>query len=66
MESITIFIGTYKEEMALNKRLGRLLKPNMGAYFIILFGFMVAAALSQQYLLAAIELLALAAIYHGA
>jgi len=45
----------------LNKRLGRLLKPNMGAYFVILFGFTVAAALFHQYLLAAIELLILAA-----
>ncbi len=40
----------------MNKKLGRLLRPNMGFYFILLFGFAVTSALLQQYALAAIEL----------
>ena len=45
----------------MNKKLGRLLRPNMGVYFILLFCFALVAALLQQYLLAAIELGVLAA-----
>ena len=44
----------------MNKKLGRLLKPNMGAYFVILFCFIIASAILQQYVLAGIELAALA------
>ncbi len=40
----------------MNKKLGRLLRPNMGVYFTLLFAFGVATALLGQYLLAAIEL----------
>ncbi len=44
----------------MNKKLGRLLRPNMGMYFILLFCFALAAVLLQQYLLASIELAVLA------
>ncbi len=40
----------------MNKRLGRLLRPGMGAYFIVLLAFAVAAALLEQYALAGVEL----------
>lgn len=40
----------------MNKKLGRLLRPNMGVYFVLLFSFAVASALLQQYVLAGIEL----------
>ncbi len=45
----------------MNKKLGKLLRPNMGVYFTILLGFAVVTALFQQYVLAGIELCALAA-----
>ena len=41
----------------MNKKLGRLLRPSMGAYFIVLLAFSVAAAAMQQFLLAGISLL---------
>ena len=44
----------------MNKKIGRLLRPNMGAYFVLLFGFAVATALCGQYVLAGIELAVLA------
>ena len=46
----------------LNKKLERLLRPNMGGYYALLLGFVVATALLQQYVLAGIELAALALI----
>ena len=45
-----------RRELLLNKKLGRLLRPNMGVYFVLLFSFAVASALLQQYVLAGIEL----------
>ena len=41
----------------MNKKLGRLLRPSMGAYFVVLLGFSVAALLVQQFLLAGASLL---------
>ena len=46
----------------MNKKMGRLLRPNMGFYFSLLFIFVVATALLQQYVLACVELVALAII----
>jgi len=46
----------------LNKRIGRLLRPNMGLYFVLLFVFVVAAAAQKAYALAGIELAAWALI----
>ncbi len=40
----------------MNKRLGRLLNYNVGLYFLVLLVFGVAAALLEQYILAAVEL----------
>ena len=40
----------------MNKKINRLLWPGAGVYFALLLGFAVAAAVFQQYLLAAIEL----------
>ena len=40
----------------MNKRLGRLLQPNMWVYFVFMLGFCIATALMQDYLLAGIEL----------
>ncbi len=40
----------------MDKKLGRLLKPDMGVYFVLLFIFTVATALLGQYALAAVEL----------
>ncbi|MBQ5608316.1 MAG: DHH family phosphoesterase [Oscillospiraceae bacterium] len=40
----------------MNKRIGRLLRPNMGLYFVLMLGFVVAAVLLEQYVLAGIEL----------
>ena len=55
MDSIPIC----KEEMSLNKKLGRLLRPNMGLYFLLLLGFVIGTALFRNYTLAGIELAAL-------
>ena len=44
----------------MNKKLGRLLRPNMGFYFLLLLGFVIATALLQAYVLAAVELAVLA------
>ena len=52
MDSIPIS----KEATRLNKRIGRLLWPGMGVYFVLLFAFVVVAAVLEQYLLAGIEL----------
>jgi len=41
----------------MNKKLGRLLQPNFGIYFVFLAGFALAAALMQQYALAVVEVL---------
>ena len=40
----------------MKKKIAKLLQPNMGVYLIFFFGFVVAAALMQQYILAGIEL----------
>ena len=40
----------------MNKKLGRLLQPNMGSYLALMFVFVAASALFQNYILAAIEL----------
>ncbi len=40
----------------MNKKLERLLRPNMGGYYVLLLGFVVATALLQHYILAGIEL----------
>ena len=44
-----------KEALALNKRLGRLLRPGMGMYFVVMALFCAAALVLQQYWLAAAE-----------
>ena len=40
----------------MNKKLGRLLQPRIGVYFLIMLGFSAAAAALQHYVLAAAEL----------
>ena len=40
----------------MNKKLGRLLRPGAGVFFVFLMGFALAAGLMQQYLLAGIEI----------
>ncbi len=39
----------------MNKKLERLLRPNMGLYYVLMLGFVAATALLQQYVLAGIE-----------
>ena len=39
----------------MNKRLGRILQPNMAVYFVFMFGFGVAAVFLRQYILAIAE-----------
>ena len=46
----------------MNKKLARLLQPAMGGYLIVMLGFAIAAALFQNYLLAAIELVVTAVV----
>lgn len=46
----------------MNKRIGKLLHPNMGVYFGLLLAFVLVTALFQQYILAGIELAALAIV----
>ena len=40
----------------MNKKLGKLLRPSMGIYFLFLFAFCAIAVLAQQYMLAVAEL----------
>ena len=40
----------------MKKRIGRLLRPSMEPYFVLMFGFVVAAGLLHQYILAGVEL----------
>lgn len=40
----------------MGKRIGKLLRPNMGFYLIFFFGFVIAAAVMHQYVLAGIQL----------
>ncbi len=47
----------------MNKRLGRLLQPNMGIYFVFMLAFCAAAALFENYLLAGVELAATALLF---
>ena len=42
----------------LDKKLGRLLKPSAGLYFLVLLGFGITAALLENYILAGVELAA--------
>ena len=49
----------------MNKKLGRLLQPNFGIYFVFLAGFALAAALMQQYALAVVEALLTAVVLTG-
>jgi len=46
----------------MNKKLARLLQPAMGGYLIVMLGFAIAAALFQNYILAAIELVVTAVV----
>ena len=46
----------FEEATALNKKIGRLIRPNMGVYFVLLFVFAAASFYFKQYLLAGIEL----------
>ena len=46
----------------MNKKLGRLIQPNFGIYFVFLAGFALAAALMQQYSLAVVEALLTVAV----
>ena len=39
----------------MKKKIGRLLRPNMGIYLVLFFGFIVATAAYQQYVLASIQ-----------
>ena len=51
----------------MNKKLGRLLQPTMGGYFIVMILFTVATAAFGNFILAALELLITAlvlALYH--
>ena len=47
----------------MNKKLGRLLRPNMGWYISVMLLFAVAAAVFGDYLLAALELLVTAGVF---
>ena len=40
----------------MNKKLGKLLRPSMGIFFLFLFAFCAIAVLAQQYMLAVAEL----------
>ena len=40
----------------MNKRLEKMLKPNVGVHFFVLIGFSVFALLLEQYILAGVEL----------
>ena len=47
----------------MNKKLGRLLRPNMGWYITVMALFTVAAAVFQNYLLAGLEMVITAAVF---
>ena len=47
----------------MNKKLGRLLQPSFGMYFVLMAGFVLAAAVMQYYILATIEALLTVALY---
>ncbi|MBQ6839112.1 MAG: DHH family phosphoesterase [Oscillospiraceae bacterium] len=47
----------------MNKKLGRLLNPSMGAYFVVLIAFSVAAALLQYFILAGATLVVTAGVF---
>ena len=51
-----------KEATGLNKKIGKLLNPNMGLYFLLLLGFAIVTALTRQYVLAGVELAAAAVL----
>ena len=47
----------------MNKKLGRLLQPSFGMYFVLMAGFVFAAALMQYFVLAAVEAVLTMALY---
>ena len=47
----------------MNKKLGRLLNPSMGAYFVVLIAFSVVAALLQYFILAGATLVVTAGVF---
>ena len=49
----------------MNKKLGRLLRPGFGWFFVFLFGFAAAAAAMHQYILAGVELAIAVAVLIG-
>ena len=49
----------------MNKKLERLLRPNMGLYYVLMLGFVAATALLQQYVLAGIEFAVWALVMTG-
>ena len=51
----TVAISQEKEAENLNHQLGRLLRPGMGLYFVVMALFCVAALVTGQYWLAAAE-----------
>ena len=60
MGSISIL---QQEAAIMKKKLGRLLQPSVGAYFVYLLIFAVLAALMQYYMLAVVELLVTAVLF---
>ena len=47
----------------MNRKLGRLLQPSFGMYFVLMAAFVLAAALMQYYVLAAVEAVLTMALY---
>ena len=47
----------------MNRKLGRLLQPSFGMYFVLMAGFVLAAALMHYYVLAAVEAVLTMALY---
>ena len=47
----------------MRKRLGRLLQPSFGMYFVLMAGFVLAAAVMQYYVLAAVEAVLTVGLY---
>ena len=47
----------------MNRKLGRLLQPSFGMYFVLSAGFVLAAALMHYYVLASVEAVLTMALY---
>ena len=62
MNKISLTIP-YTGVTAVNKRLGRLLRPSVGQYLLVLVAFAAAALLTRQYILAAVEFGLTAALF---